>query len=93
MKFFQKNSATILVIILFVAVMMAYKYLWKSENAMEAEAVAVGSDLVELSNTLQSVTLNTDLFSRPAYTSLKEFRTPLQPQPLGRPNPFAEIGR
>lgn len=89
MKFFHKNSSTILVILLFVAVMVAYNYLWKpGQSDFSEEAAAVGTDLIELANTLQGVSLGTDLFAKPSYTSLEDFSAPLAPQPLGRENPF-----
>lgn len=94
MKFLRKNSATMLAVLLFILVIMGYKYLFKADLNTETDvASAVGSDLINLSYTLQSVSLDRSLFSKPSYRSLRDFSTPTTPQPVGRPNPFNVIGR
>lgn len=95
MKTLQKNKGMLLAIALFIAVIFFYNSFFKGETmpAEEASASAVGTDLVNLFNTLQAVSLTTDLFSSPAYRGLTDFSAEIPDQPVGRTNPFDPIGR
>lgn len=42
---------------------------------------------------LRSVTLSGNIFNDPAFISLKDFGTTIVAEPIGRPNPFAPLGR
>ncbi len=52
-----------------------------------------GTDqLVQSLLALQSVTLSGTIFSDPSFQVLKDFTTPITPEPVGRPDPFAPLG-
>ena len=57
------------------------------------EASLIGEDLIGLLNTLKSITLDDSFFQDPAFRSLEDFSQELAPEPVGRSNPFAPIGR
>lgn len=40
---------------------------------------------------LRSVKLDGTVFTDPAFTALQDFSTPIVPEPVGRPNPFAPL--
>lgn len=95
MELLQKNKILITVVILFVLALWAYNSFFKVDSSVPTDAAAqtVGSDVLSLYSSLQSVTLEQSLFSSPLYRNLIDFSTPLQSQPVGRPNPFAVIGQ
>lgn len=41
---------------------------------------------------LRAVTLSGTIFADPGFASLQDFGTPIVPEPVGRPNPFAPLG-
>lgn len=100
MKFIQKNKSIVIALVLFLIAMYVYKSFFAvdpilvDDSGVTAEAlgVDVGSDLVSLNASLQSVTLDTSLFNTPAYLTLVDFSSELGTQPTGRHNPFAIIG-
>ncbi len=47
---------------------------------------------IERSDTLNKVLLDISLFEDPLLLSLQDFSTPIETHPIGRPNPFAEVG-
>lgn len=53
---------------------------------------AEGQDILDLANKLSAMSIDSQLFSSPLFKNLKDFDTPLLPEPQGRPNPFAQIG-
>lgn len=95
MDFFQKNQKMILILVLFGGAFYAYTAFFKPDSTITASADTeqVGNEVLTLYNSLQSVTLDQNLFSSKLYTSLVDFSTTIPQQNPGRPNPFAEIGR
>jgi len=67
-----------------------------SDAVLSAEAPAQvppeAQELVETLLTLRAVTLQSAIFSSPAFHILRDFSTPIVPEPVGRPNPFAPLG-
>ena len=47
--------------------------------------------LVQSLNDLRSVTLDGAIFTNPSFQALKDFSTPIVPEPVGRADPFAPI--
>jgi len=54
---------------------------------------AIESDVVTVLLQLQAVSLSGTIFSDPAFISLQDFGREIVPEPVGRPNPFAPLGR
>jgi hypothetical protein len=48
-------------------------------------------ELVATLLALRAVTLSGTIFQDPAFISLSDFSTPIVPEPVGRPNPFAPL--
>ena len=94
MKTIKRYKSSLLALAIFLAVIVGYNSFLKSDIAVTGEAAqGVGRDLVATFSVLQSVTLDDDLFSLPAYRALVDQSTPLLPEPAGRSNPFDFIGR
>ncbi len=51
-----------------------------------------GEEILILADRLESINIDTDLFSSPLFTSLVDISVPIIEEPKGRPNPFAPIG-
>lgn len=58
----------------------------------DAAAPTVGGDLIVLLGRLQSLSLDSTVFSNPIFRNLVDFGVELVPEPVGRSNPFAPIG-
>lgn len=52
----------------------------------------VGADLLTLLLEVKSIELNGDIFNNEVFVSLKDFSKEIQPQSVGRQNPFSAIG-
>lgn len=52
---------------------------------------APGQDLVETLLALRAVKLDGTIFTEAAFTGLTDYSTPIIPEPVGRPNPFAPL--
>jgi hypothetical protein len=48
-------------------------------------------DLVDTLLQLRTVSLSGTIFSDPSFARLQDFATPIVPEPIGRPNPFAPL--
>lgn len=57
-----------------------------SPTEESADQELVGSLL-----SLRAVSLSGTIFADPAFTGLQDFGTPIVPEPVGRPNPFAPL--
>ena len=55
------------------------------------ETLAVGQDLINLLDRLQSVELDSSIFNSPAFKSLTDYSIQLPTIPQGRLNPFQSI--
>ena len=65
------------------------------EEALEGISTSrqtVGRELLVLLSTLRSLTLEDQVLNDPEFMSLRDSSVPIEPNPLGRRNPFAPIG-
>lgn len=51
----------------------------------------VGVEVLTLLNQIQSLKIDSTLFSEPVYKTLVDYSVPIPAQPIGRTNPFAPI--
>ncbi|HEY4516780.1 MAG TPA: hypothetical protein VJG64_02440 [Candidatus Paceibacterota bacterium] len=58
----------------------------------ETVAPAGAQDLLDSLLALRSVSLDGTIFTNPAFQILRDLTTPITPEPVGRPNPFAPLG-
>lgn len=94
MKSLEKNKSAAIALIVFLAAIMVYNYVWKgSQGAVTSGASAenTGNDVVALDKELQAVTLDQSLFSDTSYRSLEDWSPSLPGETSGRTNPFAPI--
>jgi hypothetical protein len=64
-----------------------------SDSALTSNATDTSGDsqIVSTLLALQAITLSGTIFTNPAYATLKDFTTPIVPEPTGRTDPFAPI--
>lgn len=82
--------------LIFIAGLFAYKTFFSDigmPSAPAASAQALGADLLKLADDISKATLSRELFSTAGYRLLSDWSTPLVQEPVGRPNPFAPVGR
>jgi len=92
-----QQQKLILAILLFAATgYVVYSNFFASGNSgSSASTMATtteGQDIIDLSNELNSISINPALFSSPLFESLKDSDIPVSPEIQGRPNPFEIIG-
>lgn len=99
---FLKKHKTILIIVVVVAIgLILYNSLGGTEIAsvdetLSSESVSSGAEsdeILALLATLRAIEFDTSVFESPVFLGLVDFSVPLVPEPVGRPNPFAPIGR
>lgn len=64
-----------------------------SQVLSASDAAGPGQEVVDTLRQLDAVKLDGAIFSEPAFAALKDFSTQIVPEPVGRPNPFAPLGR
>lgn len=52
-----------------------------------------GKEILNLLADLRNISLDGTIFSDPVFRSLEDFSREIQPQPKGRQNPFAPLGK
>lgn len=77
----------------------AYQYWTKADTSSQlissgvgSTAGSIGSETLQILSELRTLKLDEDIFSDKAFRSLEDFSMELQPQPVGRNNPFAPLG-
>ncbi len=95
-----KRFRNLIILVLLVgAGFVAYSYFYKpqEDSALLAESASTISpaeqNLITILVELKAITLDASIFADPAFQSLQDFSQALVPEPLGRPNPFAPLGR
>ena len=96
MQGFFQNKAVVVGIIALVVAAAAWYGLTSPASSDTAlvtttSANAPGQDLVETLLALRAVKLDGTIFSEPAFSGLNDYSTPIVPEPVGRPNPFAPL--
>lgn len=95
MKALKNNMGAIITIVVLIVLFFVYQSFLKPNIGVVVSGSVdrnVGQDVVTLYTTLQTVDLDQNLFTMPAYRNLVDFSTVLQDQPKGRRNPFDLIG-
>lgn len=63
------------------------------QNAASDAASIVGVEIIQALNQINALNLDKTIFERPVYISLIDRSQEIPEEPIGRPNPFAPIGR
>lgn len=76
-----------------------YNYLTRTDTAGDAlikqESVntgKMGAEVLTALNQLKTLKLDSSIFKDDVFVSLQDFSKPLNPEPVGRVNPFSPIG-
>lgn len=86
-----------------LVILLAFFFYWLSGSGYGDEGplsvlpvspldASLGRELLVALATLKSTKLDTGVWSDPVYASLKDFGVEISAQPVGRRNPFAELG-
>ena len=63
-----------------------------STSESSDQGALLGQEIVEILEEIQSIEIDTSFFENSAFTQLIDYRTQVEPEPVGRRNPFEEIG-
>ncbi len=94
----KKNKISILVIVVLFVGFFGYKMLFPSKGPLVSTDTStapevLGQDLVNELNRLRSLSqINSAIFVDPVFVNLRDIQVPVQPQQIGRQNPFLPIG-
>ena len=93
----HKTSLTVLLVVVIAFVLYGFFFAGEGDDELlvsedDVTTEVVGTDLVSLLLTLQSLSLDETLFEHETLTALVDFGVELVPEPIGRPNPFAPLG-
>lgn len=96
MEFLARHKLVGIIAALLV-VAVGWYVLSSSSGAPESSLVAASAtsednqQLISTLNVLRAVKLDTAVFSNPSFQSLQDYSTPVVPEPVGRPDPFAPL--
>jgi hypothetical protein len=91
----NKNMLMLLAVVIVIALL--YFFVFKKEDPLvetssSSQADIVGQDVInELTRLKTLVSMNTQLFSNPIFTSLKDTSVTVVPVSTGRKNPFLPV--
>jgi len=91
----KSNTINIIILSLIIAA-GAYWYFFAGTGnqaplTQSSSGSAAQSEFPVPVSELQSISFDTSIFSDPKFTSLVDITTAVQPEPIGRPDPFAVI--
>ena len=97
----EKTKNIIIIIVLVIAVFIAYSVLFKKDkgadllisqsvSGVDAESTVV-REFLALLNTLNNLSLDTSIFRDSVFNSLRDESVQLIDEPRGRRNPFAPL--
>ena len=95
MNLIKKYKGIMLALVIFLVAMFGYKLFSTNIEFAEEGMVAqsIGADIIELNSRIERVNLDPSLFSSATYRSLTDFSATIPSQPVGRTNPFDQLGR
>jgi len=99
----NKYKNIFIVVVICIVVFILYKSffapntetgtLLSSDNVSNSQSAVIGKDFLNVLLELRSIELDETIFSERAFVILRDFSQTVAPQPTGRPNPFADIGK
>jgi hypothetical protein len=98
----DKTKQIIIAIVVIVIAFVVFKMYFSGSNIADqaltsdlppAVTVVDGPAILSQLENLRSVTLDESVFTSAVFTGLINFERPIDPQPIGRQNPFLPIGR
>ena len=92
------NKTWIWVTVIIIAAAIGYFYFYGSSTPPTTGLVqsgaagsAIGSDVLTLLNQIQSLNIDTSIFSDSGYNTLRDYSVAIPSVNVGRPDPFAPI--
>lgn len=92
------NKTSIISVIVVLVLVVGYFYFMGGSPAIDvgllerqSDGVNVGSKELSLLNEINSLKIDSTLFTDPAYRTLRDYSVAIPPQNVGRPNPFAPL--
>lgn len=90
--------AIVVIVIAFVVFKMYFPGTGTADQALVSDlppssSVVDGPLILSQLESLKNVTLDESVFANAVFTGLINFERPIDPQPIGRQNPFLPIGR
>jgi hypothetical protein len=102
MKFSQNQKLIFALVLFAVAGFIVYQSFFSANTTNTAGTATSGmatttidsgsQDIINMASQIDTISIDSNLFSSPLFLSLIDFDAPLTPEPQGRPNPFANIG-
>lgn len=89
----QSKTALTLAVFLMLGIFLYNGFLADGFSPVVAPASSVGADILRTSQEISGATLSRGVFTEAGYVRLTDFSAPLEPQNLGRTNPFAPLGQ
>lgn len=95
MSLIKKYKGIILALVIFLVAMFGYNIFNTNVEFAEEGLVAqsIGTDIIDLNARIERVNLDPSLFSSATFKSLIDYSAVIPPQPVGRANPFDQVGR
>jgi len=94
----SSNKTWIWIVIIVIVAGLGYFYFYGSSNQSSATLTAtsdanavVGAQVLGLLNQIQSLNIDTTIFTDPGYRTLRDYSVVIPPVNVGRPNPFAPL--
>ncbi len=63
-----------------------------SNKVAGVDGTQAGQEIIQILREIKKINLDTSIFENESFTSLTDYRTIINPQPVGRENPFEPIG-
>lgn len=96
-----KNKKIIFGVLAVIVLFLGYRFFFVKETEDAGPSVLIEDKtsvsenertILQLLADMQSLRLDASILKNKNFLSLEDFSVPLQPEPQGRPNPFAPVG-
>jgi len=95
-----KNNKNVIIIIVIIIVIIGACYMYATRDRTPDDllvgvpagaGITVDTDLISALSALRKLRLDDTIFKKKSWLSMQDFGRILDPQPWGRPNPFAPL--
>jgi hypothetical protein len=93
-------TSTVIIVIVVAVALIAYFYYKGSGSSSQSSSLLsqtstdssmIGNQILGLLNQIQSLRIDSTLFTDPGYQTLRDFSVAIPPENVGRSNPFAPL--
>jgi len=96
MESLSKNKGVILLAVLIILVIFVYNTFLSTSglfSTSDLSTPSIGTEVLKMSEDLQAVNFDQQIFSSPGFLLLTDFSVDVPERPVGRTNPFGNIGQ